>query len=210
MDARTRFVAEKKLLGRSMTDLCATFGISRKTGLLIKHGIQHEISRPGTPTDNAIHERMHRTLREETAIPPAETLVGQQGRFDEFMVDFNTKRPHEALGQKTPMSVWHPSPRQFPTQVPEIEYEGWFHCRRVRPNGEIHWRGRSIFISEALKKETIGLEETHGGLFRVWFGPVLLGLIDEQGIFIRCVTKGAKSYPAYDPDNRWSQGPSDE
>jgi len=179
--------------------------ISRLTVLLVKHGIQHEITRPGTPTDNGVHERMHRTLRQETAIPPAANLAGQQRRFEAFVEDFNDRRPHEALGQRTPASAWEPSPRSFPARTPTIEYEGWFHVRRIRHNGEVRFRGRSIFVSQALRHEHVGLEEVDNDVFRLWFGPVLIGLLDEGGHLIRGTTRGPKSYPPYDPNNTWNQ-----
>jgi hypothetical protein len=49
---------------------------------------------------------MHRTLKKETATPPAFTLKEQQDRFDEFRRCFNRERPHEALAFGTPNSVY--------------------------------------------------------------------------------------------------------
>lgn len=46
--------------------------------------------------------RMHRTLKAETADPPAATLAEQQRRFDEFRAVYNHERPHEALDFATP------------------------------------------------------------------------------------------------------------
>jgi hypothetical protein len=45
---------------------------------------------------NGRHERMHRTLKEDTAKPPAPTLTAQQKKFDRFRLVFNHERPHEA------------------------------------------------------------------------------------------------------------------
>src|SRR5436305_15235425 len=61
---------------------------------------------PGRPDQNGRHERRHRTLGEEVADPPAATGAEQQARFDAWREDFNTNRPHEALGQRCPASVY--------------------------------------------------------------------------------------------------------
>ena len=52
--------------------------------------------------------------------------------------------------------------------------------RRVRHNGEIKWRGQTIYISEALIGEPIGLAEDAAG-WTVRFGPVALGVIAHRG-----------------------------
>ena len=40
---------------------------------------------------------MHRTLKEDTAKPPAQTVPAQQKKFDRFRLVFNHERPHEGL-----------------------------------------------------------------------------------------------------------------
>src|SRR5207253_1275431 len=70
------------------------------------------------------HERMHRTLKAETARPPESTFKRQQQRFDRFRQHFNNERPHEALGQKRPASLYVPSPRPYPEKLPPLEYAG--------------------------------------------------------------------------------------
>ena len=69
---------------------------------------------PGRPDQNGRHERMHRTLGEDAARPPSATLPAQQARLEAWRQDFNTNRPHEALGQRCPAVLWQPSPRPFP------------------------------------------------------------------------------------------------
>ena len=78
-----------------------TWGLSRLTVEWVKAGITLERSRPGHPQDNGRHERMHRTLKAETASPPATDRVEQQRRFDRFRAEYNCERPHQALGQRT-------------------------------------------------------------------------------------------------------------
>ena len=77
---------------------CALARLSQLQVLFIKYGIYPELIEPGKPQQNGIHERMHRTLKQEATIPPGSSLKGQQRKFDAFRQDFNTDRPHEALG----------------------------------------------------------------------------------------------------------------
>jgi transposase InsO family protein len=37
----------------------------------------------------------------------------QQDRFDAFVHEFNTGRPHEALGMKRPVELYTASPRRY-------------------------------------------------------------------------------------------------
>jgi transposase InsO family protein len=60
-------------------------------------GIRHERIEPGKPQQNGQHERMHGTLKRETASPPAATMRAQQRRFDRWRKELNEERPHEAL-----------------------------------------------------------------------------------------------------------------
>jgi transposase InsO family protein len=66
---------------------------------------------PGEPQQNGRHQRRHKTLKAETAQPPAATLAAQQRRFDHFRAEFNHERLHEALGQTAPAAVYTPSAR---------------------------------------------------------------------------------------------------
>ncbi len=80
----------------------------------LKLGIRLEFINPGQPQQNCRHERMHRTLKAETARPPAASSPEPQARFDAFCHNFNHNRRHEALGQRTPAEFYQPSPRPMP------------------------------------------------------------------------------------------------
>lgn len=158
----------------------AVAGLSRLSVRWIKLGIQPERIQPGHPEQNGAHERMHRTLKQETARPPAANHPAQQELFDHFRQVYNEERPHEALAQQTPAELYGPSPRPYPERMPEPEYPGHFEVRSVKPSGEIQWRGERLFLSEALRGERVGLEEFDNGLWAVYFGPVLLVKLDER------------------------------
>lgn len=158
----------------------AAGGLSRLAVWWIKLGIRPERIRPGHPEDNGRHERLHQTLKAETATPPASTLRAQQQRFDRFRREYNEERPHEALGQHPPAAVYTPSPRPYPERVREPEYPDDQLVRRVRHNGEIKWHGRLIFVSQCLAGEPVGLEEFDDDRWLVRFGPVALGWLDAR------------------------------
>lgn len=161
----------------------AAGGLSRLGVRLIKAGVVPERIKPGRPQQNGCHERMHLTLKQETASPPAATLRKQQQRFDAFRTTFNEERPHEALGQTPPAQHYDPPPRPYSGRLREPDYADDQTVRRVRSNGEIKWRGQRLFLSEALTSEPVGLCETDEGLFEVRYGPLVLGTIDRNRMF---------------------------
>ncbi|KKL94590.1 hypothetical protein LCGC14_1863160 [marine sediment metagenome] len=156
----------------------AVAGLSGLSVWWIKLGILPERIQPGKPQQNGRHERMHLTLKQETARPPASTFGKQQRRFDTFRQIYNERRPHEALGMATPASVYEASPRQYPAWEPEVSYPEDWETRKVQCDGDFHWRSQPVFLSEVLWGEPVGLEPVDGRYWRVYFGPVWLGVLD--------------------------------
>jgi putative transposase len=155
-------------------------GLTRLSVKWLKLGIALERITPGRPQENGRHERMHRTLKAETSRPPAASPGEQQARFDAFREDFNHHRPHEALGQVPPASVWRASPRPYPAKLEEPWYDAEHAVRRVRSDGGIKWAGTQVFVSEALVGEPVGIVELADGSWLVRFAGLDLGLIDRR------------------------------
>jgi hypothetical protein len=153
-------------------------GLTRLAVHWIKLGIRLERIDPGRPEQNGRHERMHKTLKQETSRPPAGNPAEQQARFDQFRYDFNMNRPHEALGQETPASHYQPSTRAYPERVMEPWYDADHQVRRVRTTGEIKWQGAYVFISEALAGEPVGITELETGDNLIRFADVDLGILN--------------------------------
>jgi putative transposase len=153
--------------------------LSRLSVWWVKLGIRPVVIQPGKPQQNGSHERMHRTLKQATARPASATLWRQQMAFDHFRREYNELRPHEGIAMKTPSQLYGPSPRSLPKRLEDPSYPGHFEVRRVRPSGEVKWRGDLIFLSEVLAGETLGLEETGDGVWSLYFGPLLLGCYEE-------------------------------
>ncbi len=160
-------------------------GLSRFAVNVIKAGVTPERIAPGKPQQNGRHERMHRTLKEETATPPAPTWRSQQQRFAAFVRTFNEERPHEALGQVPPARCYRPSSRPYGgLREPHYERREGTTVLRVYPKGGIRWRGHEVYLSEALSGEAICLEPTErDGVMRLRFGHVPLTLLTAAGKF---------------------------
>lgn len=180
-------------------------GLSRLSVWLLKLGIEVRFIPPASPQHNGRHERMHKTLKAETAAPPAECWEQQQVRFNVFRREYNEERPHEALGQTTPASHWRPPARGLPTSIAEPWYDADHEVRRVRPDGTIKWRGEPVFIGEALTHETVGITEHECGRHLVRFSTRDLGLIDGAGRFHRFAPPRARLRSATEPDKIESQ-----
>lgn len=161
----------------------ASVGVKRLSQLSlcwIKLGIRCLLIEPGHPEQNGSHERMHRTLKAETTRPPKANLRLQQREFDRFRKEYNEIRPHEALGQDVPAQHYERSPRPYPRRIHPIEYPGHFMCRRVGSNGTFLLKNHRYFLSAVFRGEIVGLEEIDDGIWSVYFGPVLLGRLDER------------------------------
>lgn len=162
----------------------ASVGLGGLTALAVwwlRLGIRLERITPGKPQQNGRHERMHRTLREETADPPRHTMRTQQKAFDDFRAEFNDERPHEALGQKPPGELYEPSERDYPERLPEQRgYPDEWEKRMVRKSGQMKWKGRDVRLSDALRGQQIGLKPVEEGVWGVYFEDFELGHFDER------------------------------
>jgi transposase InsO family protein len=159
----------------------ATIGAAQLSHLEVwwlKLGIHLDRIDPGHPEQNGRHERFHLTLQQETTTPPAATVAAQQRRFDQMRREFNTERPHEALGQRPPARVYVPSPRPYPDRLEDPWYDATHQVRRVKRMGQIKWGGDAVFVSEAMRGELVGLAETERGDWTVRFMHLELGRID--------------------------------
>jgi hypothetical protein len=157
----------------------AIAGLSQLSVWWIGLGIKPERIEPGKPQQNGRHERMHRTLKKETALHPRAHLRAQQSCFNEFRRIYNHERPHESLNMETPAAVYSPSPRPFTTRPEPLEYPGHFEIRRVSGDSTLRWRCRKVFVSSLLKQHSVGLEQVAEDVWSLFYGPVHLGWLDE-------------------------------
>jgi transposase InsO family protein len=160
-------------------------GLSRLAVWWIQLGIRPERIMPGRPDQNGRHERMHRTLKAETARPPAPSIRAQQRVFDGFLRDYNHERPHEALGQVPPASLYRASTRLYPRELLDPTYPDSFETRRAYGTGVITVGKVQWYLSGTLANQLVGLDPVADGCWRVCYGPVTLGLLDVRGRIVR-------------------------
>lgn len=181
-------------------------GLSRLSVKLIKAGVTPERIAPGKPQQNGRHERMHLTLLQEVASPPARNMREQHERLRSFRQFYNEERPHQALDHATPADRYQPSARRFDGVLRKPDYDDDRDVRSVRRNGDIKWQGSTIYISEALVGEPVGLTENESG-WTVSYGPILLGTIERSGDRLCKPKRKAKGCGLEDNATRCPQGP---
>lgn len=153
-------------------------GLTKLSVYWLRLGIALERTRPAHPQDNGQHERMHRTLKRETARPARGNLLQQQERFDAFVEEFNQHRPHEALEMKRPADVYSPSGRRCPARLPELRYPAHDDVVRVSNYGQLRISGhRQVRLSAALAGEYVGVLELDDGRWLVTFCDIDLGYV---------------------------------
>ena len=155
----------------------ALFNLSKLSVWWLRLGIAIERIKPGHPQQNGRHERMHRTLKEATTRPAAMNSLQQQAKFDAFITEYNTERPHEALAMKVPAEIYRPAARIY-QGIGELDYP--FHDRDVTVTscGRICMHRKKINLSIVLAGQKLGIKEVDDGIWLVSFMHYDLGYID--------------------------------
>jgi transposase InsO family protein len=146
----------------------------------LKLGVMPVLTEPGKPQQNGRHERMHKTLKDETLKPPAGNSRAQQRKFNIFRQEFNEVRPHEALDMYTPSQLHEASPRQMPDKLGPVQYPDRFEVRYVSANGGMRWRKQWVNVTSALKGEYVGLEAIDDGIWDVYYSFKKIGRLHER------------------------------
>jgi transposase InsO family protein len=168
------------------TPFSGVFGVSSLSVWWVKLGIKPERIQRGKPSQNGRHERMHRTLKADAIqAGVAQRMYLQQRAFDRFKHEYNTERPHEALGYRVPASAYVPSTRSYPVKPRSPEYSNDRDVHVVRADGTIRMPGRDLFLSQVLSGEPVAIELSTDGTRVVSYGPLKLGTISTHGRFVR-------------------------
>jgi len=148
---------------------------------LIDQGITPVFSDPASPQQNGRHERMHKDLKAYCRHRIESTLSKQQLVMDDFLREYNTVRPHEALQMNKPASIHVISNRKYIEHKIPWEYPLYFKVLKVSTNGAARWGSYNwVFISRAAIGRYMGAEEIGNGIWNVYYRDVLLGWIDEK------------------------------
>ena len=128
---------------------------------LLRLGIRLSFARPHHPQTNGKNERFHRTLKLELLRDHAwRTLDDCRPAFAVWREIYNCERPHQALGLDVPASRYQMSPRNFPEQLPKIEYPDDATIRKVQSTGLITLHNREYFVGEAFRGLYVALRPT--------------------------------------------------
>ncbi len=172
------------------TPFSGIHGLSQLSIWWVMLGIVPLRGRPGKPSDNGRHERIHKTMVDELLqFRIAPNLRAQQRDFDVFTKTYNEVRPHDALGGKTPSEVFTKSTRLYPTKLREPAYAEHTEVLRADRQGRIKLGRRTIALSPLLGQLPIGTTAASScesaGIQNVFFGPIQLGYIHPKRGFLR-------------------------
>lgn len=159
----------------------ATWRLSRMDALFIRLGIRPAHGRPYHPQTQGKVERLHGTLQRDlrgALIQPS--IDDLQPILDEYRNLYDWIRPHEAIGQRPPGTIYTPSKRSRPSQIPEVTYELGMAVRKVCKGGFFKFKGETYRAGMGLVGEAVGVrrEEIDGEL-AVYFGTYRLGNLQE-------------------------------
>jgi transposase InsO family protein len=172
----------------------AIAGLSRLAVWWMKLGIMPERIEAGHPEQNGRHERMHRTLKQETAQPPAANRREQQRAMEKFRQEYNQVRPHEALAMQTPDAVYEPSARSFPVRLRDPEYPDDMQVLHVKSQGQFRWKKQDVFLSEVLWGEPVGLLPVDDRWFTVYFAQFPIARFDSRQLRVLPLKKAKEYY----------------
>jgi len=181
--------------GNPFASTSAIGGLTQLSVWLLTLDIWPDRIDPGRPDQNGRHERMHRVLHEDAASPPSATIAARQQRLDVWRADYNSYRPHEALGQRCPAALYAPSPRVYPEHVAAWEYPADHQARRVSSKGYLRWRDTEIYLSEALRGQTVALAQGDDGDWAIRFRQFTLAMLSDATSTMRA-SRLARTVPA--------------
>jgi putative transposase len=155
-------------------------GLSRLSVWWRRLGIRVQFGRPAHPEDNAAHEQLHGVYQAEVANQPGPHPRAHQRRSDRWRTLYNHLRPHDMLGLHPPARGYRLSRRALPEHLPAWIYPASWLQRRVSPDGRLYWQGRQRFIGRAFGREMVGLRPLQTGVWEVFLGSDLLGVLYQQ------------------------------
>jgi transposase InsO family protein len=143
------------------------------------NGISHLLTAPFSPTTTGKVERFHRTLRNEFLTAKVfASLETAQHELDEWIDDYNTKRPHQSLKMMTPAERFYARRDVAPTPP--------LNLRALEDRGGDDWVSRTISVNGIIsvsnqvfscgKQRSGHLVDVHvmANLLQVWDGPELI------------------------------------
>jgi transposase InsO family protein len=154
------------------------WGLTKLSVWWMALGIKIDRDDPGHPEQNGGHERMHRDMMTELEGQIDGNLNEHQKVFDAWRIEFNTVRPHEALGMKVPDDVYVKSGRKYGGENPAQRYSRGVKVRQTNSRGYINLDGKRIFVGNPFAGYQIGVKQHVDKDPEVWFNDFMLGTIN--------------------------------
>jgi transposase InsO family protein len=128
-------------------------------------GVTTTHGRPHHPQTQGKVERFHRTL--EALIEQAGSRATARSLLEPWRQEYNWVRPHEALGQQVPGSVYVSSGLARPAHLPKHEAPAGAVMRKVDAAGRISYRNRVYLAGKGLTGDWVQIceEETGDALY---------------------------------------------
>jgi len=155
----------------------SVFNLTRLSVWWLRLGIKIERIKPGHPEQNGRHERMHLTLKKQTTKPAGQNILQQQAKFDAFIEEYNTERPHEALAMKCPAEVYKPSERIY-KGLPPVEYPLHDRTIVITSCGRICMGKTKVHLSQVFSGQQVGVKEVEDKIWLLSFMNYDLGYFD--------------------------------
>jgi len=146
---------------------------------LMKQGVCCYFSGVRHPQTQGKVERFHGSLERARNRAGAEQWLTQNW-LDNFRYEYNQLRPHEALGMRTPASLWRPSTRVYDPNPQAWDYGTGAELRKVGQQGHIYIGDRRWRVSQALASHMVRLERIDERVL-VYFCRTLVQEIDLSG-----------------------------
>ena len=141
-------------------------------------GITPDRTEKGSPGQNGSLERMHADIAREIEGKVRGGVLANQAVIDAWVEEYNSVRPNEAIGMKTPDEVFIPSERKYIGDYEEIEYPLGFLTRKVTAGGEIVLNSIRIAIGHSLRGLYIGLKPLENNSYEAYLADFILGTVD--------------------------------
>jgi transposase InsO family protein len=165
------------------------FGLTKLSVWWLSLGIMLDRIDPGSPYQNGAHERMHLDIQRELEGKIHGHLIDYQSIFEVWRNEYNTERPHEAIGMRTPSELYEKSKIKYIGLDEVVEYPESYISRQVNSRGYISYSKHRIFISNAFNGYNIGLKYRDKNTYTVWFENNRIGEFDlEDYVFKSCLT----------------------
>jgi transposase InsO family protein len=125
-----------------------------------ENGISHRLTAPRSPTTTGKIERFHQSLRKEFLVDQTfASLEAARDALDEWVHDYNTQRPHQALEMAVPAERFRLVPAtKDASSVPvlvEEDHKGQWVLRRVGSNGVISVDNQMFSVGNLYKAQLV-------------------------------------------------------